>query len=342
VKALVFSAVLALFVVLTPARAFASWPSVGAGQGFSGALLVGLPTNTIAAAGSATSIHVSWNAPAAPSATPSQYVVRRVAPTTATVCTVGSGTSACDDSGLTANSAYSYTVEARIGANWSSGQTTAFGTTTSIPTFIVTPAAGTQTAGTAFNVTLVATTNGVTTDTAFTGTHTITFSGPTNSLSGATPTYPPTVTFSAGVATVSITLVNATAAPLTATDPSRSGSASITVVAGAPSALAYSNSTPVCTTGTVVVGNGGTFTSNVSLLDNYGNTATASALTTIDLTKAPAATGTLAPTTLTIAAGASQSSTALTFKLPVGNPPAVTVTAASAGLSSTACIVRKS
>jgi hypothetical protein len=91
----------------------------------------------------------------------------------------------------------------------------------------------------------------------------------------------------------------------------------------------------------VIVGNGGSFTSFVSLLDNYGNIATAAALTTIGLTKAPAATGTLVPTALTIAAGASQSGASFTFKLPIGNPPAVTVTAASPGLSSTACIVKK-
>src|SRR5262245_60727927 len=159
---------IALCVLSLPTAAYASWGHASNGAGSSRSVFVGLPTGTGALATGGTSIHIGWSVPSAPSATPTQYVVRRKTPTTATACTVGAGVLACDDTGLSLNTAYTYTVEARVGSNWSSGETASFGATTSNPTFVVTPAAGTHTAGTAFNVTITATTNGLTTDTSYT------------------------------------------------------------------------------------------------------------------------------------------------------------------------------
>jgi hypothetical protein len=59
------------------------------------------------------------------------------------------------------------------------------------------------------------------------------------------------------------------------------------------------------------------------------------------VSKIPLATGTLTPTTLTVAIGASQTGSSFTFTLPVGNPPDVTVTASSGVLTPTQCLVMK-
>ena len=149
------------------------------------------------------------------------------------------------------------------------------------------PAGGTKTAGTAFNVTITATTNGVTTDTAYSGAKTITFSGPGNAPSGAAPTYPASVTFTSGVGTASVTLRRAETVSLAATDGTRSGSVSVTVVAGAAAKLGWSSSTPACATGgTINVGAGGTFTTKVTAYDTFLNPKTGAR--TVHLSRSPA------------------------------------------------------
>lgn len=87
-----------------------------------------------------------------------------------------------------------------------------------------------QTAGTSFNVTLRATTDGTAVNTAYNGVKSISFSGPTGS-----PIYPGTVTFSSGVGTASITLTKVETPTLTATDGTIAGmpSSSFNVASGA-------------------------------------------------------------------------------------------------------------
>lgn len=321
--------------------AFGAWLNAGSGSGTSLARAQGLPTSATATATGTTSISTSWSTPTGGSVTPTQYVVRRTAPTTATVCTVGGAVFTCNDTGLTAGTTYTYTVEARIGSNWSSGQTAGFSATTnSAGTFIVAPGPAVKTAGTAFSTTITATTNGVTTDTSYTGSHAITFSGPSASPSGQAPTYPATVNFVAGVGTASITLYNVETVSLGATDGTLSGSASVTVVAGASNQLRYTSSSISCTSGSVIVGNGGSFTSKVTVYDAYLNPVPQASARTVSLTRS-SATGTLSPTSLTIASSASETSTSFTFTLPNGNPPDTTITASSSGVTSTACIVKK-
>ena len=221
-RAFVALAVLAA-VLAGVSTASAAWLTAGSGAGASGAQSLGLPTGTEATATSSSTIHITWSPPAAPSGAPSQYVVRRTAPTAATVCTITvPATLACDDTGLQASTSYSYTVEARLGANWTSGQTLAFNATTpGPPNFLVQlVVSGNKTAGTAFQAQLTATTNGTTTDTSYTGSHTITFSGPHSSPGGNAPSYPATVTFVNGVSqpNPSITLFDAETVALKATD----------------------------------------------------------------------------------------------------------------------------
>ena len=255
------------------------------------------------------------------------------------MCTVAAPTLTCTDTGLSASTTYTYTLEALVGSGWSSGQTAGFSATTPAPpAFTVVPATGTKTAGTAFNVTLTATTNGVTKDTTYTGAHTIVFSGPSTSPLGTAPTYPATVTFTAGVGTASVKLVTAETATLTATEASRTGSASVSVVAAVSNRMVWTSSTPSCAAGTVSVGNGGTFTSQVTITDLYGNPVAQATAATITLTTTPA-NGTLTPASVSVAVGASQSTGSFVFTRPTGDATSVTVTAAKSPLTSLTCAV---
>lgn len=334
------AAVVATFVALGAQTAFAAWLPLSTASGTSTARNIGVPTSVIATALTFSSVQVSWSAPAG--VAPAGYTVRRTAPSSTIVCTVPAATTTCTDTGLTASTTYTYTVESTIGTNWDSGPSApASATTPAAPTFKVTVPSGTRTAGTAFTATLTATTNGVTTDTSYSGVKTITFSGPANAPSGTAPSYPATVTFAAGVGSASITLYAAESTTLAATDGTRSGSAAVTVRAASASQLRYTSSSADCSGGYVVVGNGGSWTSKVTTYDPYLNPATRTTNRTVNLSRSPAQ-GTLSPTSLTILANTSETSGSATYTLPNGNPPNINVTAASSGLTSTVCQVRKS
>jgi hypothetical protein len=130
-----------------------------------------------------------------------------------------------------------------------------------------------QTAGTPFNVTVTATTDGTTVNTAYTGTHSITFSGPTGS-----PSYPSTVSFSSGVGTASITLVKAETTTITATDGTIIGtpSSSLTVNPGTINSYVVTAASPQQTNAVFVV--------TVTAKDSSGNTVTSDNSTTVTMT----------------------------------------------------------
>ena len=67
----------------------------------------------------------------------------------------------------------------------------------------------------------------------------LTFSGPSASPDGDAPTYPATVTFSAGIGVVSVTLVAAESAVLTVSDGTRNGTAPVIVAAAASNRLTF-------------------------------------------------------------------------------------------------------
>src|SRR5206468_7588941 len=92
------------------------------------------------------------------------------------------------------------------------------------------------------NVTITAVFNGAT-DTSYTGSKTITFSGPGTAPDGTSaPTYPASVTFTNGVGTASITLYKAETTTLTATQGTITGaSPSFTVTAGSAAKLAWTS-----------------------------------------------------------------------------------------------------
>jgi hypothetical protein len=219
---------------------------------------------------------------------------------------------------------------------------------------------GARTAGTAFGgVVLHLQANGSDTTgyygTAYSGNKAIAFSGPANSPSGATPSYPSTVSFTSGAATLaanSITLVKAETVALTATDSSPSiaiagTSSTFTVSAGTASRLAWTsvsvstgtNSTPCyfdCTT--TAIGNFGTFTASVSVTDGSGNVlSNLGTSRTITVANGTGTGGFTAPTsgssvTLTVPASGTATSTAnFTFKAQNGNWTSNTFTASATG-----------
>jgi hypothetical protein len=95
--------------------------------------------------------------------------------------------------------------------------------------FVIDNPPATVTAGTSFNLTLRAIQDGAT-DTSYTGSHSLTITGASNSPNGATPTKPASGSFNAsGTATLASTLVKAGTENLTISDGTRSVSGSLAV-----------------------------------------------------------------------------------------------------------------
>ncbi len=231
-----------------------------------------------------------------------------------TVATGGTGIFACGSSAtvfvagtscadtLTSATTVWYSVTPRYNLTWSGAESSRLpGTPTNLGSpaaFVVTPAATSQTAGTAFTVTIQARRTAGN-DTTYTGAHSITITGPGISAGGIAPTLPSTATFNAsGLATISVTLARAETTSLTVRDgtAARDGvSASIVVAAGTATRFAWSSPTSsggtlsgtcyfTCTY-TAVGGNGTTFASKVVLTDVLGNPRAAAALTTVTVAK---------------------------------------------------------
>lgn len=136
---------------------------------------------------------------------------------------------------------------------------------------IAASAATPQVAGTAFNVTLTAQDAWGNAPGTLAGTESVSFSGPASSPNGSAPVYPATASFTAGHATVSLTLKDAQTTTLTASDTTDgvAGVVSAAIVVGPASAGAFSVSTPSSPTAGVA------FSETITALDAYGNTATA-------------------------------------------------------------------
>jgi len=119
-------------------------------------------------------------------------------------------------------------------------------------------------AGHAFSETLTAIDKYGNTVTSVTGSQSVTWSGPNNSPNGTAPSYPSSVTFSSGVGTASVTLVDAQTTTLSAKTSTLAGtSASFSVLTAPVSSLGLSTAT-TRTAGTA-------FTQGLTALDAYGN-----------------------------------------------------------------------
>ena len=153
-------------------------------------------------------------------------------------------------------------------ATGSSGNFTVNGTG-SIGSFVLSNI-GTQTAGTAFNVTITAADPYGNAATGYAnGNHALTFTGPSNSPNGHVPSYPATVNFTNGVGTANITLYDAQTTTLTAsaTGPNLTGTSNSFTVNG-KAASAFSITNP----GTQTAGT--QFNLTITAVDAYGNTDT--------------------------------------------------------------------
>jgi len=158
-----------------------------------------------------------------------------------------------------------------------------------------------QAAGTSFNITLTAVDASNNQLTGYTGSHTVSYSGPANSPGGNTPTYTTTVTFSSGQATSeATTLVDAQSTTITATISGLTGvaSSSLTVNPATASKLVMK------TEPSSSVMAGGTFSPQpaVYVEDAYGNVVTSDSSSKVTTT-VQTGTGPLTGSTTATASG---------------------------------------
>lgn len=123
------------------------------------------------------------------------------------------------------------------------------------------------TAGTTFNTSLTATDEWGNTTTGYAGSKTLTWSGPSNSPSGKAPTYPATVTFTAGVGTASIKLYDSQSTTLKAVEGAIEGTSAPLLVK--PAAV-KKFSMPTL----VEQEAGAAFNVTLTAIDEYSNVAT--------------------------------------------------------------------
>lgn len=267
--------------------------------------------------------------------------------------TAGWSASPIDVSALK-NGQITYTATATdVAGNTSTGTKTA--TKSSAKQFLVS-ADATQTAGHAFTVTITAQDEFGTTDASYSGQHNVTLT--TNagaSPDGTSPTLPASqssLTFTSGVATVSITLVRAEAGrTITATSGTLSGTSNtINVNPGSPARLAWTNvswaggtTTPVPCLFTCdgALGNNATFSAKVAVTDGYGNAvANLGSALSVNVTTPASGAGAggtfTAPTTGTAVSlaipstGTAISTTSFTFKTQTGGGSTFTNTISTA------------
>jgi hypothetical protein len=172
---------------------------------------------------------------------------------------------------------------------------------------------------------------------SYSGSKSITWSGPTGSPNGTAPTLPGgTVSFTSGVSTtsLSVTFTDAASQTLTATQGSITGSASTTVEGAAPASLVLANcvvggTSQSCDSPYSLGNQGGTLVADVQALDEYGNAATISSTITMSVSSSESSEYSVTPATLTIngqATPSNQSTGALTVTHEVNASDSATIT----------------
>lgn len=233
---------------------------------------------------------------------------------------------------LIPNMAYTYTVAFSPGGHTASDPTCAFTTPAATPNFLVqlvNPA--NERAGAPFQVKITARI-GSATDTSYVGSHSLSWTGPGTSPNGTAPSFPANpVSFSNGVATVSMALFKAETASLNVTDGTRNGSLTALVVNPALG-LTLSG----CAGGTVnLTGSSWTTAVATAAADSYGNPAPGGYSVTLTLSNTQHFGVT--PSTLTIPTGGTTSGTATVTAN--GNNKTTVLTATSPDLTSASCTV---
>jgi hypothetical protein len=329
---------LAVLAVAAPAVAYYAVKSSNA-TGTAAAGSLGTPgTGTPTATSSSVSFTVS--APGS-GVTPTGYRVDRTTPSAVTnVCpSLATAAGTCQDTAPVAGSTNAYSVYARIGNLWQSltPATVSVSVPAAVKSYAITPSPATATAGTAFSLTLTAK-SGATTDTAYTGTKNLDWSGG-QTIGAFPPIYPATASFSAGVATVNVTLRKAGAQTLVVTDhdaTAYTGSVSVTISAAQP-ALSFTNCPSSFTRNS-------SFTTAVSRTgtDPYGN-ATGTAATTVTLAPFVSGGSNANFTTATLALGNGVLTTGTaTWETANGNGTTTTFTGSAPGYVTASCTTTSS
>jgi hypothetical protein len=268
------------FVASVGGVAWAYWTAQAAGVAtYSNADSVGTG-NQPAATVTGTSVSLSWPAStttAAGRAVGGYLVNRYPAASGGTATGAAQGSCAavpvtaltCTETGVPAGTWY-YTVTPVLSAWRGTESPRSTGAMVGVQTFTLSWPAGTTalTAGSGTTLTITART-GEQTDTGYTGAHTLTFAGPGTAPNGAAPSYNngnASVTFTAGVATVPVTLVKAETVTLTVTAGPVTGSIAVTINHGA--ATQFLVPTPSSATA------GTALPITLTAVDAYSNTAT--------------------------------------------------------------------
>ena len=248
--------------------AWAFFAASGSGSGNAATGTLGGPS-AVTASASGSTVALSWTAP--PGLSPTGYYVQRSAGTAAGTCASSAGSplagtsTSCSDTGV-ATGSYTYTVVAVLGG-WTSSATSNSATVApSVLDHFQVTAPASAVAGSPINATVTAKDASDATLTSYSGSHTLAWSGPGPAPSGAAPTYPTSVTFSGGVGTAVVTLVQSETTTLTSSEGAISGtSASIAVSGAAASQFVVAAPTPQ-TAGTA-------FNVTVTAQDTFKNAA---------------------------------------------------------------------
>ena len=231
------------------------------------------PTATVNGSGAIT---IGWTLPGSQLAGAQYKVTRTSGPgSQTTVCTVASSVTSCQDTGLTATTSYGYSVVAVLGTSWQSSSISV-STITATPTLAISLSAAPYTAGTPITVQTITAKIGGGTDTTYSGSKSIAWSGLANSPSGQAPVYPSSsLTFVSGVASptgagAAFTAYAAGSNTLVGTDAaatSVTGSAPFTVINGTATQIVLGGSTTSLASGTTRV-------LTATIKDAAGNTVT--------------------------------------------------------------------
>ena len=184
-------------------------------------------------------------------------------PTSSASVTFGAGAGTAS---ITLYDAQTTALTATLGAI--KGTSASFTVAAAAAASLTLPTPSTQTAGTAFGVTLTAKDAYGNTAIGYGGTKTIALSGPGESPGGEAPKYPTSVNFSAGVGTASITLYDAQTTTLTAKDDTIGA----TTTTGSFTVAPRSTTTQFGVSVPAGVTAGTSFNATVIAEDEYGNT----------------------------------------------------------------------
>jgi hypothetical protein len=280
-------ALLGLALAAPPGVASAFWTGSGEGGGGAGLATLSAPTITGAAAG-AEAVELSWSVVSAPGAGGVEYYVARDggSPSGCPTASAPSTATSCTDTKVPIGS-HKYVVTA-VFRSWTAASTEAAATVSYGPAthFVLEAAATSVTPGQADNLTIAAKDASGNTVTSYTGVHSLTFEGASESPSGTKPTVAneagvaksfgeaTEIGFAAGRAIVaagkngSMKLYKAESASIAVKEGSLSSGAGLAVAVSAGATKKLLLSAPAEATA------GNAFSVTLTATDEYGNTTT--------------------------------------------------------------------